>query len=153
MELELVSSAFQTGGTIPRQYTCDGKDISPPLSWSEPPSSSESLALICDDPDAPAGTWDHWVLFNIPAAARSLAEGVPGSQSVEGVGMHGSNSWGVVGYGGPCPPKGPAHRYLFKLHTLDMRIDLQAGASKQDIEQAMAGHILAEGQLVGVYGR
>jgi Raf kinase inhibitor-like YbhB/YbcL family protein len=151
--LKVESSAFQAGEDIPARYTCDGDDVSPPLSWSEPPAGTQSLALICDDPDAPAGTWTHWVLFNLPATARSLSEGIPPDGVVEGVGAHGSNSWGRLGYGGPCPPGGAAHRYLFKLVALDTRLDLPAGASKEDLERSMEGHIRAEGQLTGSYGR
>lgn len=153
MDLPVESSAFRAGEDIPVRYTCDGDDVSPPLSWSEPPAGTQSFALICDDPDAPAGTWTHWVLFNLPATARSLPEGIPPRDVVEGVGVHGSNSWRRVGYGGPCPPGGAAHRYEFKLRALDTALDLPAGASKEDLEGAMEGHILAEGQLMGRYGR
>lgn len=153
MKLEVESSAFAAGETIPVRYTCDGDDISPPLSWSEPPPGAESLVLIVDDPDAPAGTWTHWVLFNVPATARSLAEGVPPDATVEGVGVHGNSSWRRPGYGGPCPPRGAAHRYLFKLYALDTALDLRPGASQVDVEQALEGHILAQGQLMGKYGR
>jgi Raf kinase inhibitor-like YbhB/YbcL family protein len=153
LSLEIDSSAFEAGGNIPARYTCDGEDISPSLSWSEPPTGTESLTLICDDPDAPIGIWNHWVLFNLLPTARSLPENVPPDEIVAGVGVHGFNSWRRTGYGGPCPPKGSDHRYLFKLYALDTGLDLQAGASKQDVEKAMEGHILAEGQLVGRYGR
>lgn len=153
MELQLESSAFKAGETIPRRYTCDGDDVSPPLSWAEPPPGTESFTLILDDPDAPVGTWDHWLLFNIRAASRSLVESVPPGAVVDGVGLHGANSWGNVGYGGPCPPQGPAHRYFLRLYALDTVLDLEAGASKGEIERAMQGHILAEGELMGQYGR
>jgi Raf kinase inhibitor-like YbhB/YbcL family protein len=151
--LQLESSVFRTGEDIPRRYTCDGDDVSPPLSWSERPEGTQSLALLCDDPDAPAGTWTHWVLFNIPPAKRSLPEGIPPNEVIEGLGVHGSNSWRRVGYGGPCPPRGPAHRYQFKLVALDTMLELPAGASKEDLERALRGHILAEGELMGRYGR
>jgi len=151
--LTVESSAFRAGEDIPVRYTCDGDDVSPPLSWSEPPAGTQSFALVCDDPDAPVGTWTHWVLFNLPATARSLPEGIPPHEVVEGAGVHGSNSWRRVGYGGPCPPGGAAHRYQFKLLALDITLDLPAGASKEDLERAMEGHILAEGQLMGRYGR
>ncbi len=146
-EIQVESSAFEDGGTIPQRYTCDGEDLSPPLRWSEPPSATASQVLICDDPDAPVGTWDHWVLFNLPATVNSLPEGV------QGMGVSGSNGWQQLGYGGPCPPSGSAHRYFFKFYALDITLDLGAGASKKDVEQAMKGHILAKGQLVGRYGR
>jgi Raf kinase inhibitor-like YbhB/YbcL family protein len=153
MELQIESSAFRTGEAIPKRYTCDGDDISPALSWSEPPAGTESLALIVDDPDAPVGTWVHWVLFDIPATARSLPEGVPPAPTVEGTGVHGNSSWRRVGYGGPCPPQGPAHRYIFRLYALDTTLDLKPGASRQDVDKAMKGHILAQGELLGQYGR
>lgn len=153
VELAIESSAFEMEGTIPQQYTCDGEDVSPPLSWSEPPAGTQSLVLVCDDPDAPIGTWDHWVLFNIPAAVRSLPEGVAADEVIEGVGVHGTNSWRRLGYGGPCPPEGPAHRYYFKLYALDVALGLDPGADKQDVEKAMTGHILAQGQLMARYGR
>ena len=151
--LPIESDAFEAERTIPQRYTCDGEDLSPPLSWAEPPSGTLSLVLICDDPDAPIGTWDHWVLFNIPATARSLPEEVPADPIVEGAGVHGSNSWDRLGYGGPCPPKGGAHRYYFRLYALDTKLDLEPGAGKKDVEKAMQGHILAQGQLMGRYGR
>ena len=151
--LVVESGAFRHGDNIPQRYTCDGEDVSPPLSWSEPPSGTAGLALVVDDPDAPVGTWVHWVLFNIPAEARSLEEGVPAVEVVAGVGVQGRNSWGNLGYGGPCPPAGNPHRYLFKLYALDTTLELGPGASTGDVEKAMADHILAEGQLTGQYGR
>lgn len=152
-EIQIQSSAFVAGGTIPQRHTCDGDDISPPLTWSEPPAGTQSLALIVDDPDAPAGTWDHWLLFNIPATVRSLTEGIPPTQVIDGTGTHGNNSWGRPGYGGPCPPKGSTHRYEFKLYALDTVLDLDPGVGKRELEKAMSGHILAAGQLSGRYGR
>lgn len=151
--LQVESSAFEAGGSIPIQHTCDGQDMSPPLSWSEPPAGAQSMALIMEDPDAPGGTWDHWVLFNVDATSRSLPEGVPPDQTVEGIGVNGSNSWRRVGYGGPCPPKGSEHRYFFRLYALDTDLNLTPGASRRDLEGAMEGHIIGEGQLMGLYGR
>jgi Raf kinase inhibitor-like YbhB/YbcL family protein len=151
--LQLKSSAFQDQGTIPQRFTCDGEDVSPPLSWSEPPAGTQSLVLILDDPDAPGRTWDHWLLFNMPATLRSLPEGVPADGAVAGIGTHGTNSGNHLGYGGPCPPKGTTHRYFFKLYALDTTLDLKAGAGKGEIEKAMKGHVLAEAQLMGRYGR
>jgi Raf kinase inhibitor-like YbhB/YbcL family protein len=153
VKIQIESDAFEAEGTIPQQYTCDGDDLSPPLTWSEPPVGTQSLALVCADPDAPAGTWDHWVLFNIPAGVRSLPEGISADPVVEGLGAHGSNGWGRLDYGGPCPPAGAAHHYLFQLYALDTNLDLDPGASRKDVEKGMKGHILAEGQLVGEYGR
>jgi Raf kinase inhibitor-like YbhB/YbcL family protein len=151
--LLLESEAFEAEGTIPQPYTCDGSDLSLPLSWSEPPAGTQSLALIFDDVDAPAGTWVHWVIFDIPAETRSLPEGVPTDPVVAGLGVHGSNSWGRLGYGGPCPPKGGPHRYTFRLYALDTVLDLDSGASRAELDKAMEGHILATGQLMGRYSR
>jgi hypothetical protein len=147
------SDAFPAEGTIPQHYTCDGDDASIPLRWSDPPAVTQSLALIFDDVDAPAGTWVHWVIFNIPASVRSLPEGVAADAVVDGLGTNGSNSWGNLGYGGPCPPEGAPHRYTFRLYALDTMLDLEAGASRAELDGAMLGHILDTGQLVGRYGR
>lgn len=151
--LQIETGAFEPAGTIPQRYTCDGEDLSPSLSWSEPPAGTQSLILICDDPDAPSGTWTHWVLFNIPAMARSLPEGIPADPLVEGAGTHGANSWRHLGYGGPCPPEGSAHRYQFQLYALDISLDLEPGASRSEVAKAMKDHVLAEGQLLGRYSR
>lgn len=153
MSIEVTSTAFKAGETIPKQYTGDGEDQSPLLRWSEPPSGTKSLALICDDPDAPRGTWVHWVLFNRPAQARELAEGVPTTETLGNGAKQGKNDFGNIGYGGPAPPKGKPHRYFFKLYALDAALDLSAGATKAELEKAMKGHILAEGQLMGTYKR
>ncbi len=153
MALHLTSTAFEPNGTMPKTHTCDGPDVSPPLAWNDPPAGTQSFALIMDDPDAPAGTWVHWVLFNLPAAARALPENVPKIERLANGALQGRNDFRRIGYGGPCPPKGPAHRYFFKLYALDTRLALQAGATKAEMERAMAGHILAQGQLVGRYGR
>lgn len=153
MSIELTCSAFQPGATIPKQYTGDGDDTSPPLHWSEPPKGTQSLALICDDPDAPVGTWVHWVLFNLPAETRELEEGVPTTETLPSGGKQGKNDFGNIGYGGPAPPKGKPHRYFFKLYALDRALDLSPGATKAQLVKAMKGHILGEGQLVGKYGR
>jgi hypothetical protein len=153
MSIEVTSTAFKAGETIPKQYTGDGADRSPPLCWSEPPSGTKSLAMICDDPDAPRGTWVHWVLFNLPAQARELEEGVPTKETLGNGSKQGNNDFGNIGYGGPAPPKGKPHRYFFKLYALDAALDLSAGATKAELEQAMKGHILAEGQLMGNYER
>ena len=153
MALKVESLAFSPGGDIPRQHTCDGPDLSPPLRWSEPPAGTQSLALICDDPDAPAGTWVHWVLYRIPASARGLPEGVPKRETLADGSRQGRNDFGKVGYGGPCPPRGPKHRYFFKLYALDTVLDLPPGATKAELLKAMEGHILAQGELMGRYGR
>lgn len=152
MAFELTSPAFTSGGAIPRQYTCDGKNISPPLQWNDPPSDTQSFALIADDPDAPMGTWVHWVFFNLPASTRALPEAVPPEAELSDESRHGRNSWRRLGYGGPCPPSG-THRYFFKLYALDTVLTLSAGASKEQLLQAMKGHILMQTELMGVYTR
>lgn len=147
IEISLISSAFAEGEMIPKKYTCDAENVSPTLSWSDIPEGTESLALIVDDPDAPAGTWVHWVLYDIPANQNGLSEGV------KGIGIEGMNNFGDFGYGGPCPPRGPAHRYFFKIYALATALGLDAGEIKENLENAMEGHILAQGQLVGQYQR
>lgn len=153
MSIEVTSTEFQKGTAIPKRFTGDGEDRSPPLHWSEPPSGTKSIALICDDPDAPRGTWVHWVLFNLPAQARKLEGGVPTTESLSSGARQGKNDFGNIGYGGPAPPKGKTHRYFFKLYALDVALDLSSGATKAQLEKAMQGHVLAEGQLMGTYER
>jgi Raf kinase inhibitor-like YbhB/YbcL family protein len=152
MPFKLTSTAFAPGELIPRKYTCDGEDISPPLRWSDPPQATQSFALIADDPDAPIGTWIHWVLYNLSAAVRALPEAVPPDADLDDGSRHGKNSWGRQDYGGPCPPSG-THRYFFKLYALDTVLDLLAGASKEQLLQSMEGHILAQTEVMGVYTR
>ena len=152
-KLDLTSAAFTEGDTIPTRYTCDGDDLSPPLSWGAPPAGTGSLALICDDPDAPVGTWVHWVLYDLPPGVTSLAEGIPPDEELAGGGRQGNNSWPRIGYGGPCPPKGSPHRYVFKLYALDTKLNLSPGATNKELLKAMEGHVLAQGQLIGRYGR
>jgi Raf kinase inhibitor-like YbhB/YbcL family protein len=146
---QLRSSAFSNGDMIPKKFTCDGPDLSPALSWNDPPSGAKALALIMDDPDAPAGTWVHWVLYDLPASTRELPEGVPKTKDLQGEARQGSNDFGRIGYGGPCPPPGAAHRYSFRLYALDRPTQLASGATKGDLERAMKGHILAQAELVG----
>ena len=153
MKIELSSSAFQEGETIPKQYTGDGKNISPPLRWAAPPQGTESFALICDDPDAPRGTWVHWVLFNLPPDQRQLSEAVPPQEELADGAKQGKNDFRNIGYGGPAPPPGKPHRYFFKLYALDRQLDLKPGVTKGELETALKGHVLAEGQLMGRYGR
>ena len=150
MTLKLTSSAFIEKGNIPDKYTCKGKNISPPVTWEEAPEGAKSFTLICDDPDAPGGTWDHWILLNIPSAQTHLAEGIAARSQFENGSRHGKNSWGRNDYGGPCPPSGK-HRYYFKIYALDTLLDLPAGATKKEVEHSMKGHILSEGQLMGYY--
>lgn len=151
MALTIESSAFSEGEKIPRKYTCDGKDVSPPLSWTGAPDGAKSFALICDDPDS-SKTWSHWVIFDLPPATRSLPEGVAPRAEVSGGGAQGTNDFRKVGYGGPCPPSG-THRYFFKLYALDKQVGLSSTATKADLERAMKGHVLAEGALMGRYSR
>ena len=152
MPLELTSTAFAPGKPIPRLYTCDGEDTSPPLQWGDPPQNTQSFALIADDPDAPVGTWVHWVLYNLPAEARALPEAIASDAELPDGSRHGKNSWRRPGYGGPCPPGG-THRYFFKLYALDTVLGLAAGATKKQLLQAMDGHILAQTEVMGVYAR
>jgi Raf kinase inhibitor-like YbhB/YbcL family protein len=152
MTITLTSSAFTDGTMIPRKYTCDAEDISPDLKWSGVPNGAQSLALICDDPDAPVGTWVHWVLFNIPADATALPAGIPAEAELKNGARHGKNDFRKLGYGGPCPPGG-THRYYFKLCALDTLLTLESGSTKAQLLAAMKGHILTEGQLMGKYKR
>ena len=148
-----ISTAFSSGGTIPKKYTCDGQDLSPALSWKDAPSGTQSFALIADDPDAPAGTWVHWVLYNLPATAKDLPEGMKKDEQLPDGSLQGRNDFRKIGYNGPCPPPGKPHRYYFKLYALDAKLNLKAGASKADVEKALTGHKLAETQVMGTYGR
>lgn len=151
--MKLESRAFTANATIPQQYTCDGQDLSPPLQWDAPPPGTQSLVLITDDPDAPRGTFVHWVLYNLPPDQRGLTEGASSTQPTLGNGaFQGRSDFGKLGYGGPCPPSG-SHRYFFKLYALDARLTLQPGASKAQVERAMQGHILDQADLMGYYAR
>lgn len=150
--LQITSAAFQNGGMIPADYTCDEADISPPLEWSAPPAGTKSLALICDDPDAPAGTWVHWVMYNIPPTSRGVTKGVPPDRKLPDGTLQGITDFQRIGYGGPCPPGG-THRYYFKLYALDSTLALPPGATKDHVEQSMKGHILQQSQLMGTYRR
>ena len=152
-DLNLRSPAFAEGERIPRDYTCDGADRSPPLRWDPPPPGTRSLVLVMDDPDAPMGRFIHWVLYAIPPDRTELPEGLPPQPSMEGIGIQGRNDFGRIGYGGPCPPPGPAHRYRFTLYALDTTLDLQPGTRPMEVEAALSGHVLAVGQLIGRYGR
>ncbi len=152
-KFELKSAAFEPGANIPRKYTCDGENVSPALRWNDPPASTQSFALIADDPDAPAGTWVHWVAYDLPASTRELPEGQPKSEALPSGGAQGRNDFPELGYGGPCPPPGKPHRYYFKLYALSAKLNLKPGATKRDVEQAMKGRVLAEAQLMGRYGR
>lgn len=150
---ELSSTAFSQGETIPRDHTCDGLDRSPPLTWRDAPAGAASFALICDDPDAPVGTWDHWVIWDIPGSAKSLPEGIPTDDELPDGARQGKNGWGTNGYRGPCPPRGKPHRYFFRLYALDAMLALAPGATKSQLHRAMEGHVLDEAELMGRYGR
>jgi len=152
MAIIISSTAFTDGGMIPRDYTCDGKDISPPLAWTGVPEGTKSLAIICDDPDAPMGTWVHWVLFNIPATVNGLSQSIPPDKVLENGARHGINDFRKFGYGGPCPPSG-THRYYFKIYALDTELVQEPGLTKAKLLRAMDGHIMVEGQLMGRYKR
>jgi Raf kinase inhibitor-like YbhB/YbcL family protein len=153
MKLHLASTAFAEGQPIPRRHAFDEQDVSPALQWSGAPPAAKSLALICDDPDAPAGTWVHWVIYDLPPATVGVAEGVPKSPELPNGAKQGVNDYKKIGYGGPCPPPGQAHRYFFKLYALDTVTGLKSGATKTDLLKAMDGHVLAEAQLMGTYQR
>ena len=153
MAIKLTSTAFAEGQPIPVKHTGQGEDVSPALLWSEIPPGTKSLALICDDPDAPVGTWVHWVIWNIPPETPGLAEAVPQKAELPSGARQGMNDFRKMGYGGPMPPAGAAHRYYFKIYALDIQPDLKAGATKDKLLAAMKGHILAEGQLMGTYQR
>ena len=151
MSLELESPAFDQEDSIPVRYTADGSDRSPPLLWKNEPKGTKSYVLICDDPDAPSGTWDHWVLFNIPLDTRELHEGLFNREVLPNGAIQGVNSWGKTGYNGPNPPKGSSHRYNFKLYALDTLLNLSPTATKTEVEAAMQGHILAQSILTAHY--
>jgi Raf kinase inhibitor-like YbhB/YbcL family protein len=148
--MEVRSSAFFIGNTIPFKYTCDGDNISPPLRWEAPPQGTKSFALIMDDPDAPNGTFTHWIIYNIPADTRELPEGI--NETADGI-LQGENSFGNLGFGGPCPPKNETHRYFFKIYAIDQMLNLPARASKQEVMAAIEGHVLDKAELMGRYAR
>ncbi|MGE5797263.1 MAG: YbhB/YbcL family Raf kinase inhibitor-like protein [Ignavibacteria bacterium] len=152
MSINITSAAFENGEFIPAKYTCDGANISPPLSWNGIPEGTKTLALIADDPDAPGHTFVHWVVFNIPAHEKELQEGVTPTRNIPEEVLMGTNDFGHIGYGGPCPPPG-THRYFFKIYALNSAIHLEAGATKNQVLKAMEKHILGQGELMGRYKR
>jgi hypothetical protein len=151
-KIKLTSKAFKEGESIPRQYTCDGINISPPLEWSGVPKTAKTIAVIVEDPDAPGGTWVHWVLYDLPADNIGIVENLPATEKLVAGGFQGTNDFGKIGYGGPCPPSG-THRYFFKIFAVDSELSLPAGATKDKVLKAMEGHVLADGQLMGTYVR
>jgi Raf kinase inhibitor-like YbhB/YbcL family protein len=152
MTLTLSSSAFAPGKPIPEEYSCKGRNISPALAWTEAPANTASFAIILDDPDAPSGTFVHWVIYNIPAVSKGLAQAVPPQPTFDDGAAQGTNSGNRRYYEGPCPPSG-THRYFFKLYALDTRLDLAPGASASDLQKAMQSHILAQGELMGTFSK
>ena len=152
MSLSISSVAFASGQSIPAKYSCVGREVSPPLTWSGAPANAKSFALIVDDPDAPMGTWVHWVMYNISAATNSLPEAMPAGGQLSDGSLQGKNSSGNLGYNGPCPPSG-THRYFFKLYALDTLLNLSSGSSKDQLLKAMDSHILAQGELMGTFSK
>ncbi len=151
--MKLNSPAFSKGEFIPKAYSCQGQDISPPLTWTDVPAKTCALALVCDDPDAPMGTWDHWVIYNIPAEQESLPKNVAKEEITPQGFSQGKNSWGNIGYGGPCPPGGSAHRYFFKLYALDETLDFKPGLSKNQLLKKIEDHIIETAELMGKFAR
>lgn len=153
MKFKLNSHSFSDGGDIPKKYTCDAEDVSPELHWTDRLSEAKSFALIVDDPDAPSGTWVHWVLLDLPGDAHDLPEAAGKRTSLPTGARQGTNDFGKAEYGGPCPPPGKPHRYFFKLYALDSKLSLKGSAKKAEVEKAMHGHILGMGELIGRYSR
>ena len=151
--LSVSSPSFSNGGAIPKKFTCDGPDVSPQLSWTDPPAETKSSALLVDDPDAPVGNWNHWVAWNLPPTLRALPEGLSKDGHLSDGTQQGLNDFRKAGYNGPCPPPGKPHRYYFKLFALDTKLNLKPTASKKELEAAMKGHILAPAEWMGRYGR
>lgn len=150
--MKITSSAFDEGAMIPEKYTCDGINISPPLKWSNAPVGTRTYVIICDDPDAPGGTWVHWVLFNLPANLKELSEGIPAVEKLPNGAWQGINDFGKTGYSGPCPP-GETHRYFFRIYALSEELKIETVKTKAALLKAMEGHILSKGQLIGMYKR
>jgi Raf kinase inhibitor-like YbhB/YbcL family protein len=153
MAFTLRTPDFANGADIPKPFTCSGEDRSPALDWSDVPPGTKTFTLIVDDPDAPVGTWVHWVIFNIPGSAHSLAGGVNKKEQLADGTRQGRNDFRKIGYNGPCPPPGKAHRYFFKLYALDSDLKIAAGASKSDVEKAMEGHTLGHTEWMGHFRR
>jgi Raf kinase inhibitor-like YbhB/YbcL family protein len=153
MTFMVSSPAFDDGGFIPTKFTCDGSNVSPPINWHDTPEGTRSIVLICDDLDASSGVWDHWILFNIDPLKGGLPEAVPKIRTLPQGESHGTNSWGRTEYGGPCPPPGKPHRYLFKLYALNKKVSILPGSRKSEVLESIKGHVLAKAELMGLYGR
>jgi Raf kinase inhibitor-like YbhB/YbcL family protein len=153
MSLTISSPSFSNGGAIDKKFTCDGVDVSPQLNWNEPPTGTQTFALLTDDPDAPVGNWNHWAIWNLPSNLRSLPEGVSKNARLPDGSAQGMNDFHKTGYNGPCPPAGKPHRYYFKLFALDIKLNLNSEAGKPELERAMKGHILARAEWMGTYKR
>jgi hypothetical protein len=153
MALKISTPIWSQGAKIPRKYTCDDRDVSPPLVFQGAPTATRAFAMICDDPDAPVGTWVHWVIYNIPGTATGLNEGIPVDPKLGDGTMQGKNSWDNFGYGGPCPPPGKPHRYFFKLYALDAPLNASPGLTSKQLEDAIKGHVLGNAEMMGTYGR
>jgi hypothetical protein len=151
--IELKTTSFTPGGFIPKRFTCEAADISPALTWTGPPAGTESFAIIEDDPDAPSGTFVHWLVYDLPAAYRQLTEGLSRNEQMPGGGRQGTNDFSRTGYSGPCPPPGRPHRYFIRLYALDAKLNLRPAATRRELEAAMQGHILAQAELMGRYQR
>ncbi|MGZ4787022.1 MAG: YbhB/YbcL family Raf kinase inhibitor-like protein [Terriglobales bacterium] len=151
--MQLSTTSFPPGASIPKKFTCDAQDVSPELNWTGAPPSTKAFALIADDPDAPAGTWTHWLIWNIPDSAHQLREGVPKDPELPNGARQGQNDFKKIGYNGPCPPPGKPHRYYFRLYALDAPLDVKPGASRAQLENAMKQHTLAHAEVMGRYGR
>jgi hypothetical protein len=153
MALRISTPIWKPGEKIPRKYTCDDKDVSPPLVFEGAPAGTGAFAMICDDPDAPVGLWVHWVIYNIPGTAAGLKEGVPLDAKLKDGSLQGTNSWEKIGYGGPCPPPGKPHRYFFKLYALDAPLKAPSGLTAKALEETIRGHVLGQAEMIGTYGR
>jgi Raf kinase inhibitor-like YbhB/YbcL family protein len=152
-KIELKTTSFEPGGFIPKRFTCEAADVSPALSWSDPPAGTQSFAIIEDDPDAPSGTFVHWLVYDLPAGSRRLPEALPGSDQMAGGGRQGTNDFSRTGYSGPCPPRGKPHRYFIRFYALDTKTNLHPAATRAELDAAMQGHILAQTELMGLFKR
>jgi Raf kinase inhibitor-like YbhB/YbcL family protein len=152
-KIELKTTSFEPGGFIPKRFTCEGAEVSPALSWGDPPAGTQSFAIIEDDPDAPSGTFVHWLVYDLPATYRRLPEALSGNDPMAGGGRQGTNDFSRTGYNGPCPPPGKPHRYFIRLYALDGKLDLRPAAARRELDSAMQGHILAQAELMGRFKR